>query len=117
MKPPTQIARQQKSLTLTYSTIRSNMERLVLFSFGKSITGGHVYRGEAVSALNGYYIYADYVSGGVWGLKYDWSAKRTTENRSIPSSKLPVMSFGEDEEGELYYTTPIGAIFKLVPGK
>jgi glucose/arabinose dehydrogenase len=84
---------------------------------GKSITGGHVYRGTAISNLGGYYVYADYVSGVLYALKYDWSKKATTENRTIPSSKLPVMSFGEDQNGELYYTTPIGAIFKLVPGE
>ena len=84
---------------------------------GKSITGGNVYRGKAISNLGGYYVYADYVTGMLYALKYDWSKKATTENRSIPSSKLPVMSFGEDQNGELYYTTPIGAIFKLVPGE
>lgn len=84
---------------------------------GKSITGGHVYRGKAIPALDGYYVYADYVTGMVYALKYDWSQKTTTENRTIPSPKLPVMSFGEDQNGELYYTTPIGAIFKLVPAE
>jgi glucose/arabinose dehydrogenase len=84
---------------------------------GKSITGGHVYRGKSLSKLDGYYVYADYVTGVLYALKYDWSKKATTENRTIPSSKLPVMSFGEDQNGELYYTTPIGAIFKLVPAE
>lgn len=81
---------------------------------GKSITGGHVYRGQAIPHLQGYYVYADYVSGGIWALKYDWESKQVSENRSIQSFKLPVMSFGEDQTGELYYTTPAGAIFKLV---
>ncbi|MDA1164012.1 MAG: PQQ-dependent sugar dehydrogenase [Planctomycetota bacterium] len=84
---------------------------------GKSITGGHVYRGKAIPGLDGYYVYADYVTGVVYALKYDWSTKKTTENRTIPSTKLPVMSFGEDQNGEVYYTTPIGAIFKLAPGE
>lgn len=84
---------------------------------GKSITGGHVYRGKAIPVLDGYYVYADYVTGMVYALKYDGARKATTENRTIPSPKLPVMSFGEDQNGELYYTTPIGAIFKLVPAE
>jgi glucose/arabinose dehydrogenase len=81
--------------------------------FGKSITGGRVYRGKALPNLNGYFVYADYVTGKLYALKYD--GKVVTENRSIPSSNLPVMAFGEDANGELYYMTPIGAIFKLVP--
>ena len=81
--------------------------------FGKSITGGRVYRGKSLPHLNGYFVYADYVTGKVYALKYD--GKTVTENRSICSSNLPVMVFGEDAQGELYYTTPIGAIFKLVP--
>ena len=72
---------------------------------GKSITGGHVYRGAAVPALDGHYLYADYVSGKVWGLKYDEKTKRVTANRPIKSSNLPVMSFGEDEAGEVYLMT------------
>lgn len=72
---------------------------------GKSITGGHVYRGAAVPALEGYYLYADYVSGKVWGLKYDEKTKKVTANRPIKSSTLPIMSFGEDEAGEVYMMT------------
>ena len=81
---------------------------------GKSITGGHVYRGSAIPALGGYYVYADYVSGGLWALKYDWESKRVSQTRTLGGFKLPVMSFGEDQGGELYYTTPAGAIYKLV---
>jgi glucose/arabinose dehydrogenase len=72
---------------------------------GKSITGGHVYRGKAVPVLEGYYLYADYVSGKVWGLKYDEATKKVTANRSIKSTNLPVMTFGEDEAGEVYAMT------------
>ncbi len=83
--------------------------------FGKSITGGRVYRGKAIGNLSGYYVYADYVSGNVYALKYD--GKTVSQNRLIPSSNIPVTAFGEDGNGEIYYTTPIGAIFKLVPAE
>src|SRR6185503_19417396 len=35
---------------------------------GQAITGGYVYRGQAIPGLQGVYVYADFVSGLVWGL-------------------------------------------------
>jgi glucose/arabinose dehydrogenase len=70
---------------------------------GKSITGGTVYRGAVLPELEGYYVYADYVSSRIWGLKYDESAKRVIANRPIGDPNKPVLSFGEDEKGELYF--------------
>ena len=72
---------------------------------GKSITAGHVYRGKAVPALDGHYLYADYVSTKVWALKYDDTAKRVTANRPVSVPKQAWMSFGEDEAGEVYLLT------------
>jgi glucose/arabinose dehydrogenase len=72
---------------------------------GKSITGGHVYRGKEVPALDGHYLYADYVSGKLWGLKYDDKAKRVVANRPIAEKQPPVLSFGEDGAGEVYFMT------------
>ena len=78
---------------------------------GKSITGGHVYRGKRLPDLVGYYIYADYVTGKVWALKYDEKAKKVTENRSIESTSMPYMCIGEDAEGELYLCDAFGQIW------
>jgi glucose/arabinose dehydrogenase len=79
---------------------------------GKSITGGHVYRGKKFPELAGHYLYADYVSGRIWALKYDETKKAVVANRSIPyeGAALAVISFGEDETGEAYFTvvTPTG---------
>jgi glucose/arabinose dehydrogenase len=71
---------------------------------GKSITGGHVYRGKKLPGLAGAYLYADYVSGIIWALKYDEKQKKVTSNSTIHPSKkkLAVLSFGEDEMGEVY---------------
>jgi glucose/arabinose dehydrogenase/sugar lactone lactonase YvrE len=70
---------------------------------GKSITGGAVYRGKALPDLAGHYVYADYVSSKIWALRYDDAAKRVVANRPIPDPAKPVLSFGEDEQGELYF--------------
>jgi hypothetical protein len=70
---------------------------------GKSITGGSVYRGSRLPELQGMYLYADYVSTKIWALRYDKEQKRVTANRPIRDPNVPVMSFGEDEKGELYF--------------
>lgn len=72
---------------------------------GKSVTGGHVYRGKKIAELQGMYLYADYVTGLVWGLKYDKSKNKVVANRRIDSPKIPILSFGEDEKGESYFLT------------
>jgi glucose/arabinose dehydrogenase len=72
---------------------------------GKSITGGTVYRGSSVPELKGMYVYADYVTGKQWALKYDEKEKRVTANRALQDLNKPILSFGEDEKGEVYYLT------------
>jgi glucose/arabinose dehydrogenase len=72
---------------------------------GKSITGGFVYRGHRLRELRGHYLYADYVSGKIWALRYDPDRKRVVANRPIPDRALPIMSFGEDEKGDAYLMT------------
>ena len=82
---------------------------------GKSITGGHVYRGKAVPELAGAYLYADYVSGRIWALWYDPQSEVVTANRTLRESGPPILTFGEDDQGEQYFTTQAGGIFKFAP--
>jgi glucose/arabinose dehydrogenase len=82
---------------------------------GKSITGGNVYRGKEVPELEGGYLYADFVSGSIWALWYDKEAKRVTANRPVLTGSAPVMTFGEDDEGETFYATQDGGLFELAP--
>ncbi len=70
---------------------------------GKSITGGVVYNGSKVPELKGKYLYADYVSGRIWALGYDAASKKATQNHSVIDGGLPVLAFGQDEAGEVYY--------------
>jgi glucose/arabinose dehydrogenase len=72
---------------------------------GRSITGGHVYRGKLLPELEGHYLYADYVSAKIWALRYDEQEKRVVANRTIKDKGQPVLSFGEDEQGEVYLLT------------
>jgi len=72
---------------------------------GKSITGGLVYRGNRLPELQGHYVYADFVSGKIWALKINHKTGRVLKNFRIPSNRMPVLAFGEDEMGELYFAT------------
>lgn len=84
---------------------------------GKSITGGHVYRGTSLPELQGCYVYADYVTNKIWALKYDGEKKRVVANRPVGDRAVPIFSFGEDEDGELYWLTSTAngkGIFKLM---
>lgn len=75
-----------------------------------SVTGGHVYRGSSVS-LRGTYLYGDFCSGRIWGLRHNGLA---WDNVLLLSSGLQISTFGEDESGELYvadYAT--GRIFRI----
>jgi glucose/arabinose dehydrogenase len=72
---------------------------------GKSITGGTVYRGSRLPELDGAYLYADYITGKIWALWYDEGKGRVVANRPIRDRNLPIMSFGEDEQGDVYYLT------------
>jgi glucose/arabinose dehydrogenase len=93
---------------------------------GCSITGGVVYRGSALPALDGAYFYADYCTnllrsfrwyadpsapaGGVAREHWDWRVKLD------PDGKLQsISSFGTDAEGELLIVTLTGSVYRLAP--
>ncbi|MDX9759208.1 MAG: PQQ-dependent sugar dehydrogenase [Bacteroidota bacterium] len=80
---------------------------------GASITGGHVYRGPGVPALAGTYIYADFVTGKIWGLSYDSPTEFT--NELLLNSGKNISAFGVDEQRELYLCSFDGSIYRFTP--
>jgi glucose/arabinose dehydrogenase len=91
---------------------------------GRSVCGGHVYRGEAIPSLQGSYVFGDLVAngrlfvgeppsedGGEWTL-------RTLPIRETDSPKLPnLLAIGHDRADELYLTTrgqENGAVYRIV---
>lgn len=80
---------------------------------GQSVTGGYVYRGEAFPELQGVYLYGDSVSGTVWGLRYDGT--RVTAHRRLLETDLAIISFGEDDDGNLYVVDHGGSIHRVLP--
>jgi glucose/arabinose dehydrogenase len=69
---------------------------------GACVIGGCIYRGKRLPELQGYYVYADYTNSLLWALRYDFAKGRVVENRKIKDRGLPIWSFGEDENGEVY---------------
>jgi hypothetical protein len=83
---------------------------------GCSITGGFVYRGAAIPALQGHYFYSDFCRGWVRSFRFeDGSAADQFQWPALaPGGGVP--SFGLDATGELYVMSTDGAVFKIVPG-
>ena len=81
-------------------------------SFGRSVTGGYVYRGQRIPALVGDYIFGDYVTGRIWALTEgpgSWSSSELFD------SNLNISSFGVDEDGELYAVDHgVGRVFRFI---
>ncbi len=65
---------------------------------GQSITGGYVYRGNAIPALKGQYVFADFASGTLWAAPASGSSWKKAQIGRVGSPS----TFGEDEKGELY---------------
>lgn len=87
---------------------------------GQSVTGGYVYRGSAIPALRGTYLYGDYGSGNVWAFEYANGSisnqRKLSFARSLNGSGIGLASFGQDNSGELYIVLRgAGEVVKIVP--
>lgn len=80
---------------------------------GSSVTGGYVYRGETIPALDGQYVFGDFGSGLVWTAARAGDGSYTRE--TLLDAKFPVVAFGEDEAGELYVADFNGALYRFAP--
>lgn len=74
----------------------------------RSITGGFVYEGSRLPELKGMYIYGDYDTGRIWGLRYDKQAKKVTEHRELADGVLRIVEWAQDPSGEMYFLDHIG---------
>jgi glucose/arabinose dehydrogenase len=77
---------------------------------GYSITGGYVYRGTQYPSLQGYYLCADFISSNLWKIAPNGSGGWNINRQNCPNS---LVSFGEDESGELYALALNGTLYKV----
>lgn len=83
---------------------------------GFSVTGGVVYRGTLLPELSGEYVFADYVIGNIWALRFDSAAGSSV--RRIAAHR-GIAGFGVDpRNGELLLLDhDRGRILRLEPAK
>ena len=83
---------------------------------GLSITGGHVYRGEKIPGLQGFFVYADFITKRAWACRE--GAGGEPDVVKIESAPFPPSSFAEEPEGELLmtiYNGKTGKVYRLIP--
>jgi len=80
---------------------------------GISITGGYVYRGAAIPALYGKYVFSDFGTFVIWHIERD----NPLSAELLLSDAFNVTTFGEDPDGELYFNRFFqGTIYKITLG-
>ena len=79
-----------------------------------SVIGGYVYRGAAIPWLTGVYVYGDFCTGQVFGLRYTDGG--VVAHKLLADTGLRIASFGQDNDGELYVLSQGEGIFRLVAG-
>ncbi|MCG8648881.1 MAG: PQQ-dependent sugar dehydrogenase, partial [Pirellulales bacterium] len=79
---------------------------------GQSVTGGHVYRGNQHPELDGVYLYGDYVTGLLWGLRADQN--QVAWNPVLAETGLRIITFAESRDHEVLVVDYGGGIYKLV---
>ena len=84
----------------------------------QSVTGGYVYRGSAIPALRGKYVFSDFSSGEVFALSQnaDGSYRRETLFASGDNGgPLSITTFFRDNAGEIYFTNlNTGGIYRII---
>ncbi len=68
-------------------------------SEARSLTGGIVYYGTEFPELHGAYIYGDYSTGKIWGVKHDGT--KIVWHKEMADTRLQITGFGADSQGEI----------------
>ncbi len=81
---------------------------------GCSVIGGVVYRGEAIPALRGAYLFSDYCSGTLWAIDAGLDAAQAPI--TLLETGASISSIGLGDDGEIYLTDLAGGrVLRLVP--
>lgn len=78
---------------------------------GCSVTGGYVYRGDALPDIKGQYVFSDYCDGTVRSLELDKGKVTAVNDLGVNGGE--VISFVQDCDGELYVLGLGGSIARI----
>jgi uncharacterized repeat protein (TIGR03806 family) len=79
----------------------------------RSLTGGVVFRGDKLPDLRGAYIYGDWSTGKIFGIRHEKG--RVTWHKELASTTLQITGFGLDSHGELLIADHGGGYYRLEP--
>lgn len=79
----------------------------------RSLTGGVVYYGSQQPELQGAYIYGDYSTGRIWGLRHD--GERVTWHQELCNTPFSIVGFAETPSGELVVIDQHSGFYRLEP--
>ena len=81
-------------------------------SEARSLTGGVVYYGKELSELDGTYLYGDFSTGKIWGMRHD--GQRVLWQGELANTELQITAFALDQQGQLLIADYAGGIYRLV---
>ena len=79
-----------------------------------AISGGYVYRGSAIPALSGWYVFGDYCSGEVWAISSRAARPATPVQLLGAGSGRLISGFGQGDDNELYVCDLTGTVYRIV---
>lgn len=79
----------------------------------RSLTGGVVYRGSRLPDLEGAYIYGDYATGKIWGIRHD--GEQVTWHQELADTVHQIAGFAITPDDDLIVVDHGGGLHRLVP--
>jgi glucose/arabinose dehydrogenase len=79
-----------------------------------AVTGGYVYRGTAIPALVGGYVFGDFCTGQIWVIAANAASPATPTQ--LLNTNLLISSFGQNAAGELFVVDLNGRIYRILRG-
>lgn len=79
----------------------------------RSLTGGVVYRGNKLPDLDGTYVYGDYSTGRIWGIRHD--GEKVTWHQELVDTPFQITGFTQTPEGDLLVVDLGSGLHRIEP--